>query len=307
MSSASPAVTQRTNENSSARISVVKQVSSDEVVKMLGPQGLVRMGGLINAWRARNAKLPQKDKIAFVDWVADRDELDRLNKRVDEEVTNLQAQVQVLQGQLEVQSNALKSFAGKLVGDVAQKQGGLAERIALLEKARDELVETDEEVTEALKEPKSQKEFDGIRETLYKFNKANNRRQKEGKQVLKWGESELYSTISSEESLVAWLKTVHASTCGLSVDTINDFKVCVFRGQLVTLSKDYEGGIGIEAFWMPDTKYDTGCKQSTSYKSAEHRKNDPRHGYQLDGVKWTPKPRKVSKKKTTKKRKLTDV
>ena len=299
--SPTPVVTKSTNENPSENpMRFVEKPSSKDVVEMLGPQGLATIGGLLSAWRERNSMLPIGEAMSFVDWVANRDELNLTHKRMDLEIKNLMAQ-------LERQSNAQKSFVGKLMGDMTKKVETLANEIESLRTERgnpqekaEEQIETDEEVNQALKNPKSQEEFDTLRETLYKFNKTNYKRRKEGKEVLRWGESKRFSSISSEESFVAWLKTVHASTCSLSVDTIDDFKVCVFRGELVTLSKDYEGGIGIEAFWVPDSKYDTVCKRSTAYKSAQHRENDPRHGYQLNGVKWTPK----ASKKSSKKRKL---
>lgn len=301
----SPVVTPINNENTPKNhASVVKLTTSRELLRMLGPQALSRLGGLFSAWNARNANLPQEEKLSFTDWVADRDDLTKLNKRLDEEVECLEAH-------LEMQSNAHKSFVGKLVGDMAQKHQNLVaelesltKKVALLEGARGdrEEAETDEEANVTLKKPRSQEEFNAVRMILYKFNKANFKRQSEGKEVLKWGESEEFSMINTEDSLVAWLKTVHASTCSLGADTIEHFKVCVFRGKLVTLSKDYEDGVGVEALWMPDSKYDDVCKQSTRYKSKAHRQNDPRHGYELNGVKWTPK----AYKKSSKKRKLAD-
>lgn len=305
----SPIVAQRNNDENTPRnnpTSAVKLITSREVVRMLGAPALSGLGGLFKAWQARNARLPPDQRMSFTDWVANRDDLTRLSNKVDAEVKNLE-------NQLQVQSNAHKSFVGKLVRDMAQKHENLlaemeslTERVRKFEGAREEAGEedeTDEEANVTLKKPRSQEEFNAIRVVLYRFNKANNKRHKEGKEVLKWGESELFSTISSEESLVAWFKSVHASTCGLGPDTIEHFKVCVFRGKLVTLSKDYEDGIGIEAFWMPDSKYDEVCKQAPAYKSKDHRKNDPRHGYQLNGVKWTPKAPKAPKK-SSKKRKL---
>lgn len=299
----SPVVTQRNNENPpKTSTNAVKLTTTRELLRMLGPQALSRLGGLFSAWHARNEKLPQPERLSFTDWVADRDDLAKLNKRLDEEVEHLLSQLQV-------QSHAHKSFVGKLVGDMAQKHDllvaeikSLTKRLGKFDRAQEE-DETDEEANATLEKPRSQEEFNALRSMLYAFNKANFKRHKEGREVLKWGESEQFSTISNEESLVAWFKTVHASTCSLGPDTIDHFKVCVFRGKLVTLSKDYEDGVGIEAFWMPDSKYDEVCKQSTCYKSKDHRKNDPRHGYQLNGVKWAPK----APKKSSKKRKLANL
>ena len=296
----SPVVTQTSNENTPKNTaSAVKLTTARELLRMLGPQALSRLGGLFSAWSARNANVPQSEKLSFTDWVANRDDLNKLNDRVDQEV-------ECLESNLANQSMEHKSFVGKLVGDMAQKHEDLlAEikrlevKVALLEEAQNK---GDEAATVTLKKPRSQEEFNAVRTILYKFNKANFKREKEGKEVLKWGESEKFSMINTEDSLRAWLKTVHAVTCSLSPDTIEHFKVCVFRGKLVTLSKDYEDGVGVEALWMPDSKYDDVCKQSTRYKSKAHRENDPRHGYELNGVKWTPK----APKKSCKKRKLAD-
>jgi len=235
-----------------------------KILSLLKPQ--IMLGTLFVDWNERNKT--QNNKLSFPDWVANRDELDQLNARVTKEVLNLQAQIENISTKLD---------------EVLR---------------RDEDTETDEEF---LKKPRSQAEFDAIRSTIYEFNKKNYKLGVRGKKVATWGEHQEFFDIECKKSFVAWLESEHAKELSLGPSTIDRFEVCVVRGKLVTLSKDYKGGIGLEALWIPDNKYDEAvCTQSTRYRSAAHKKNDPRLGYEFNGVKWTyPATNKKKRKRPT--------
>lgn len=51
------------------------------------------------------------------------------------------------------------------------------------------------------------------------------------------------------------------------------------------------------ATWGEHQEFFTGNTPSTRYRSAAHKKNDPRLGYEFNGVKWTCPATKAKKKK----------
>lgn len=142
----------------------------------------------------------------------------------------------------------------------------------------EENAETDRD--ETFKTPKTFDELAALNKVIQMVN------MKVARHKTTWGDNNEFSTIKDEESLVAWLKS--GNEYKLTPALLDDFEVCVFDSQLVTLSKDYRGGIGFEALFVPMRKFVESVQKSNKYKSAEHRRNDPRKGYHVDGKRWVP-------------------
>ena len=239
-------------------------VKTQRVVKL--PPWLT---SLYNQWTERNQRLPLNQGVPFTDYLATTDdllklqgEIKKLSAKHEEDMVNMRLhQARVTNELREMFESELASMRKELLGKVA-----------------------------VLKEPRSQAAFDAVRLLLYTFNKRNYKRKKgKGGQILKWGKNNEYDIICNRESLEAWFDSQYAKDLDLNKEVIEDFSVCVVRGELRTISKEFKGGVGIEAFWVPDNKYDeAGFKESSSYESTEAFLNDPRRGYMLDGVKWVP-------------------
>lgn len=145
-----------------------------------------------------------------------------------------------------------------------------------------------------LKEPVTEEEFLRVRRMVELINKNLKRP--------KWGPNGEFSNINSVESFNTWFESDHCKKFMIDPIDLTDFEVFVFEGDLVTLSKDFEGGVGVESLWSDQ------ISRSTGYKSVEHELNDPRRGYKFEGKRWdgctkrkktskSPKSRKSSKKR----------
>lgn len=226
---------------------------------------------LHSGWVRRNESHPGKG-LAFDEYVVNRDDLEKFIHNCDLEL------VKIRLGQ------------GTLCNEFNEKMEGLRAEISALRQQVEDLRRTEE-----LKEPRSQEAFDAIRQTLFSFNKRNTKQHVGEKKT--WGKDNEFDLISSRKSLEAWLKSKHANMFGLDINVIDHFNVCVVKGELATIGREFEGGLGIEAFWIPQDKYDRLKKRSGSY-SADSVRRDPRHGYMLNGVKWVPSGGKQKKRRT---------
>lgn len=136
-----------------------------------------------------------------------------------------------------------------------------------------------------LKEPVTEEGFLRVRRMVEVINKSLKRPKNVG-QV--WGPNGEFSNINSVESFDTWFESDHFKNLKIQqeiapfdvTDLLTDFEVVVFEGDLVTLSKDFEGGVGVESLWSDQ------ISRSTGYKSVEHELNDPRRGYKFGGKRW---------------------
>ena len=254
-------------------------------------------------WQERNNDPNITPKLPFSSFMATRDDLMKQGSRVDQEVKNILQDLMKLGSRVDQEVKNILQDNQRLRNEMVKMRLEHAKVILTLktdfQSATEALSETmkremdvirqdqvDVQV-EGLKEPRSQEAFDVVRKVLYSFNKRNAKRKKQGKQPLKFGKDLEYSEISDKESLVAWLDSDFARAHGFG-NVIEEFEVCVFRGELATISTEFKGGVGIEAFWVPDDKYDQYLTRSTCYESTKSISKDPRHGYMLNGVRWVP-------------------
>lgn len=232
---------------------------------------------LYTQWNERNERLPLSQALSFADYIANKDDLVKLkaeNNRLKEEL-------------VEFKKISCQKHDEDMANMRLYQAGVTIELKAQLAALRSELlvqvIGRGVKPVQVFKEPRSQAAFDAVRLLLYTFNKRNYKR----KEKSKWGKNKEYDIIHNRESLEAWFDTKYAKDVKLNREVIEEFDVCVVRGELRTISKKFKGGVGIEAFWVPDEKYDeAGLKESSSYESTEALVNDPRRGYVLDGVKW---------------------
>lgn len=250
---------------------------------------------LFDQWKERNSSVAISQHLDFAKYVANTDDFTKFGSRFDTEVKNILTQNKTQQQEIAALTLAAKKSAGER--DKLRRDQAIMcqEWKSNLNSLRAELgvrgVKRSSEDSEDLKEPMSQGAFDAVRQTLFKFNKRNYRRSKKGEAVT-WGEDGQYDIICNRKSLEAWLDSEHALKLGLNSDVITNFNVCVFRGELATLDREFEGGVGIEALWWPDDAYDTRYKPSRG--DCNSSLADPRHGYTMNGVKWVPGNKRVS-------------
>ena len=238
-------------------------------------------------WQDRNMDPEITPKLPFSSFMANRDDLVKLGKRVDQEVKNLLRENEGLREEM----TKMRLEHARIITDLRTvfRSEADAIRVQVQSQVQGQAQgQVQGQVQDqGLKEPRSQEAFDVVRKVLYAFNKRNAKRVRQGQQPFKFGKSEEYSEISDKESLVAWLGSEFASAHRFG-NVIEEFEVCVFRGELATISTEFKGGVGIEAFWIPDDKYDKYLTRSTCYESSESLLKDPRHGYMFKGVKWVP-------------------
>lgn len=272
-----------------SRATFVQRLTTKDLIRQLGPQSLTWLGSLIGVWYNRNNEVTDDKKIPFSEWVVNRDELEGLRT----EMTAM--------GKEKMKHVAdQKIHFAKLFRDMTDKLTELTGEVTSLRSMIHKKEESEDDETDvdnqSLKIPKTQESFNAVRSILYRFNKKNH---KLGDKARTWGEDGQYSVIKNEESLNAWFESSFAEDLGLGPETIKEFAVCVFQGELVTISKDFVGGVGIEAFWIPDDKYSEVCTRSKVHKDPSVK--DPREGYKFNGVRWSPP--KALKKVGNKKRK----
>lgn len=206
-------------------------------------------------------------------------------------------------------------FKGKVyVGDITKEYHEellkIKKEVAILKKYKENQEETIAKANEEywgkeypgeLKEPVTEEEFLRVRRMVELINK-NLKRPKNVGQV--WGPNGEFSNINSTESFDTWFESDHCKK--FKIDPIDltglltDFEVFVFEGDLVTLSKDFEGGVGVESLWSDQ------ISRSTGYKSVEHELNDPRRRYKFEGKRWdgcTKRKKAKHSSKSSKKRK----
>lgn len=246
-------------------------------------------------WRRRNQSVPKSQELSFEEYVVNRDVFAKLEQRLDLVVTENARLKEDLEGlRLEVKNCASEMVQMRLGQGILCKE--LTHRVDEMRAEIDAVRMTDDntndkandEAKETLKEPRTQEAFDAVRLALYTFNKRNVKRKQRGAEPKTWGRDGEYDLISNRESLEAWLDSKHAKDFKLDRDVIDHFNVCVVNGELVTISKEFKGGVGIEAFWVPQNKYDSVCQRSSTYEETESVLRDPRHGYMLNRVKWVP-------------------
>lgn len=176
-------------------------------------------------------------------------------------------------------------FKGKIyVGDITKEYRDelrkVKKEVAILKEYKENQEEIMAKNAEGeLKEPATEQEFLNVRRMVELINKNLKRPENVG-QV--WGTSGEFSSINSAESLKTWFDSDHRkkfTTQQVRID-LADFEVFMFEGDLTTLSKDFEGGVGVESLWSDQ------ISRSPGYKSTEHLLNDPRRGYKFEGKRW---------------------
>ena len=278
--------------------------SSLDLLEKLGPLVLTRLGLLYNRWHDRNSRFSNDEKVTFATWV---DNFDRVNTLFQEnlalrsEIDQIKKDMQEFKqtkNKEEVLENIPKLDAEETLNaeeDIPKlNTEEVLEDIPKMDTEEEDLPKLNtEDVSEdvprqALKIPKTEEEFQHVRKTIYAFNKKNYKLLKENKKENKWGEDDCYNRIVNKKSLVAWLKTPFAISRGLGTHILEDFSVCVVDDCLVTTDRDFKGGVGIEAFWIPPSRYASVSSPSNKWKSEEHKDSDPRHEYSFKGLKWVP-------------------
>lgn len=206
-----------------------------------------------------------------------------------------------------------KVYVGDITKEYHEELRELKEEVARLKEYKENQEKTMAKANEEymkkkhsgeLKEPVTEEQFLRMRRMVELINNSLTRPKNVG-QV--WGPNGEFSNINSVESFETWFESDHCKNLKIQqnispFDLAADFEVFVFQGDLVTLSKDFEGGVGVESFWSDQ------ISRSTGYKSVEHLLNDPRRGYKFEGKRWevckkTTKKRKDSSKKKKKKKK----
>lgn len=114
-----------------------------------------------------------------------------------------------------------------------------------------------------------------IKNILYTFNKDNPAAVKNGDAsgvTFKNNQKK----ITDLDSLLAFLETKRARELGVPSDILETFKVFVLDGKLVTLSDEFDGGVGYPFLWKK--KMSWRGDNSAGWSSAEAKDNDPRLG-----------------------------
>lgn len=165
-----------------------------------------------------------------------------------------------------------------------------------IEKCKRELKEEFKELlshAHDLKEPKSEAQLTALRGLITVFNnKCARVAKKEGVEDIKWGDDNEFSVINSIESATAWFASPHAAKFKLGPQTLRDYEVFVFDGELVTLNRSYKGGTGMELLWTSDEVYRKKFRPSTTYETDFYMATDPRRKYAWKGEKFSPKRKK---------------
>ena len=280
--------------------SVVERASnintdSFEMLEKLGPLVLTRLGLMYNRWHDRNSKFQESERITFPTWV---DNFDRVNMifqensslkttvvKLQTDIDELKSDIMEMKLSIKVQEAQEHDYQDEVHDqDHDHDEVNEKELLESMEKMETLLMlPEDVNVNVNLKVPKTEEEFDKIRKTIYSFNKKNYKLDKKAKT---WGDG--CSRISNKKSLVSWLESSFGEERGLGVSILEDFSVCVVDDCLVTVDRDFKGGIGIEAFWIPPSRYASVAEASTDWKSDYHKVADPRHEYSFKGSKWVP-------------------
>ena len=290
------------------RASVVN-TDSLKMLEKLGPLVLTRLGLTYNRWHDRNSRYKESERITFPVWLDNFDRVNKLgeeNKTLKRDYLRLNASVEDMKLELlklreslssdnECENAEVENVENEENGDNEEVDSAPNEEVGVENVENVENVDNEEvdsaqdENDQELKTPRTEEEFKKIRKTIYAFNKKNYKLLKEKKREYKWGPGGCYNRISNKKSLKAWLESSLASEKGLSISILDDFAVCVVDDCLVTLDKDFCGGIGIESLWIPAEKYSSVSSASTGWKSDFHMESDPRHEYYFHGMRWSPK------------------
>lgn len=113
-----------------------------------------------------------------------------------------------------------------------------------------------------------------IKKILFKFNKENPEAVKKGDASGVTFNNQ--QKITDLDSLVAFLETQRAKELGVPSDILETFKVFVVEGKLVTLSDEYDGGVGYSFLWKK--KMSLRGATTNGWCSDEAKENDPRLG-----------------------------
>lgn len=153
----------------------------------------------------------------------------------------------------------------------------------------------------SLKTPKTMDRLIALNKVINVVNRGNARRRSQGKKLSKWGPDGRTTSIDGMESLKGWLNSKQAATYGLKPEILEDFRVVVYFEELVTLSKDFEGGIGFEVLWTPFELFNKTLKRAKTWASPDHYRKDPRRAYVFNNKAWSPIDLSGSKNKKEKK------
>ena len=150
------------------------------------------------------------------------------------------------------------------------------------------VVDKEEMVRQLLKRSQS---MENDRLAIITFNKNNSERDSNNKirwskiTTLKGGRERMLTFTQAEDniSLIALIQSEHRMTlCNSGPTPVNittsiskKYRVVFVGNQLVTLCRDFKGGIGREYLWSSDEKM-AMMPPSVDWKSEEKKKNDPR-------------------------------
>lgn len=255
---------------------VAKEVTQRQLDQVLGTPFKLRIGSLYAAWDERNKGVVPDERISFVDFIANRDEINSIVDWAEKEFLKMR----VYHGRL------CREFKEELEECKVELV-----RLASAKPSRKSKSKKDKSTKhEVLKEPKSEAQLTALRGLIFVFNKRCARYAKqEDLEDIKWGDDNEFSLINSIESATAWFASPHAAKFKLGPQTLRDYEVFVFDGKLATLSRSYKGGIGIDVLWTSDNEvYGAKYQPSTSYETDDHMAADPRRKYEWKGKKWVP-------------------
>lgn len=251
-----------------------ERIEDPETFFMLNRMGagrLLRIGSLVQRWESQCTKgLTQ----TFGERVLNEVFIETTNSMchtartdigsIQKELVEMKEEDTSLQEEL---ANTKKEFAESkkdisrlLVGlaEMKQKYGELEQKIAVL-----------------TSEPSLITSISSIKRILSTFNKDNPSAVENGDASGVTFNNQ--HKITDLDSLVAFLETQRAKELGVPSDILEIFKVFVLDGKLVTLSDEYDGGVGYPFLWKKKMSWRV-CQSSDGWSSAEAKENDPRLG-----------------------------
>ena len=153
------------------------------------------------------------------------------------------------------------------------------------------VLDKDEMVDQLMKKSQS---MENDRMAIVSFNRNNSERDPENKikwtkiTTLKGGRERMLTFTQADDniSLLALIQSEHRSTlCNSGPIPVNittsiskKYRVVLVGNQLVTLCRDFKGGIGREYLWSSDENMAMN-PPSLEWKSEEKKKNDPRRNF----------------------------
>lgn len=270
----------------------LKNADPVDMLRKLGPAFLTHLSGIVKKyvdfdWAGKEQ--PDLSTISFEDFLVNRYDLVSSDQANAADFKKLLKRISRLEK--DCKDGGPDANTSSYLSKVKDRLGDFEGRLEVLEaKARD-AADLEVMVRTGLKIPKSEEAFNRVRSTLYKFNVENMNKGEEEKK--RWGPQDKYDMIYCLDSLTSWLESEYARELDISPYTMQLFEVCIVKGELVTLSSDYLGGIGWRSLFItPDenaklAQTSKKYRPSANYKTPEHVAKDPRRGYLWKGKMWT--------------------